>query len=168
MIEGVDVASAKAARVSDEVAKLEGHFVHEAEGAAARGLGELNSVRLELGERVGGQALSAEFGLDGLDEVGAKWAEIRASNTCSEDGEQRAGVREQETLLPVDPEQVQIPVAVGRGEFAERERTAAEQIEHLLRAAHDHAANLAPAVGSSGCRFVLVDQPAEKIAAAHA
>ena len=80
MVEDVDVASFEAARVSDEVSKLEGHLVHEAEGAAARGLGELNTVGLELGERVGGQALSAEFGLDGIDEVVAKWAEIRASN----------------------------------------------------------------------------------------
>ncbi len=57
--------------------------------------------------------------------------------------------------------------SVGGSSLSVSERPA-EQIEHLLRAAHDHAANLAPAVGSSGCRFVLVDQPAEKIAAAHA
>jgi hypothetical protein len=30
-------------------------------------------------------------------------------------------MREQDALLPVDPEQVQIPVVVGRREFAERD-----------------------------------------------
>jgi hypothetical protein len=54
VVEGVDVASADAARVSDEVSKLEGHLVHEAESAATRGLGELYAVRLDVGEGVGG------------------------------------------------------------------------------------------------------------------
>src|SRR2546429_7017451 len=105
MVEDVDVASAEAACVSDEVSKLEGHFVHEAKGAAARGLGELNTVGLELGERVDGQVFGAELALDGRDEIVPDRAEVRAPNTGSEDREQRAGVGEQETLLPVDPEQ---------------------------------------------------------------
>jgi len=122
VVEGVDVGSAEAARVRDEVSKLESHLVHEAKGASARGLSEPNTVRLKLGEGVGRQVLCAELGLDGRDEVVADRAEIRAMNACPEDGEQRAGVCEQETLLPVDPEQVQIPVVVGRREFVERDR----------------------------------------------
>src|SRR6266508_1080508 len=74
-----------------------------------------HSVGLGTGGRA--QALRAEFGLDGIDEVVAKRAEIRAANTCPEDVEQRAGVGEQDALLAVDPEQVQIPVVVGRREL---------------------------------------------------
>ena len=110
MVEDVDVASFEAARVSDEVSKLEGHLVHEAKGAAARGLGELNTLGLELGERVVAQVFGVQLALDGRDEIVPDWAEVRAPNTCSEDREQCVGVGEQETLLPVDPEQVQIPV----------------------------------------------------------
>jgi hypothetical protein len=54
VVEDVGVASAEAARASDEVSKLEGHLAHEAEGAAAPRLREADAVRLELGERVGG------------------------------------------------------------------------------------------------------------------
>ncbi len=92
VVEDVDVAPAEAACLSDEVSKLEGHLVHEAERASARRLGETNTVRLKLGERVGRQALRAKLGLDGRDEVVVDRAEIRAMNACSEDGEQRAGV----------------------------------------------------------------------------
>jgi len=74
VVEGVDVASAKTARVSDEVSKLEGHLVQEAQRAAARGLGKPNTVGLKLGERVGRQALCAELDFDGRDEVGAERA----------------------------------------------------------------------------------------------
>jgi hypothetical protein len=109
------------ARVSDEVSKLEGHLVHEAEGASARSPGELNTVRLELGERIGGQAFGAELRLDGGDEIVPDRAEVGPPNIRSEDREQCAGVGEQDALLPVDPEQVQIPVVLGRREFAERE-----------------------------------------------
>lgn len=71
--------------VSDDVSKLEGHLSHEAEGAATRGLREPNTVRLKLGERVGGQVLCAEFGFDRVNEVSAERAKIRATHTCSED-----------------------------------------------------------------------------------
>jgi len=46
VVRGVDVASADTTGVGDEVSKLEGHLGHEAEDAAVRGLGELNTVRL--------------------------------------------------------------------------------------------------------------------------
>jgi hypothetical protein len=51
VVKDVDVAPAEAACLSDEVSKLEGHLVHEAERAATRRLGETNTVRLKLGER---------------------------------------------------------------------------------------------------------------------
>jgi len=50
-------------------------------------------------------------------------------------------VSEQEALLAADPEKVQIPVVLARSGLAERD-LAAEKIEHLLRAPHDHPANL--------------------------
>ena len=53
MVEGVDVAVAEAAGISDLVAKVDGHLVHEAEGASACRLGETNGVRVELVERGG-------------------------------------------------------------------------------------------------------------------
>jgi hypothetical protein len=85
VVEKVDLAAAEAARVSDEVSELEGHLVHEAEGAAARGLGEPSIVRSKLRERVGGEVLCAELGLDGIDEIVAERAEIRAANARPED-----------------------------------------------------------------------------------
>lgn len=57
MVERVDVAVAEAAGISDLVAKVDGHLVHEAEDAAASRLGETNGVRVELIERGGRQAL---------------------------------------------------------------------------------------------------------------
>ncbi len=53
---------------------------------------------------------------------------------------------EEEALLPLDPDEVQVPVVVGRRELAEGDGAAAEEIEHLLGAPHDHPANL-PAIG---------------------
>jgi hypothetical protein len=53
MVEGVDVAVAEAAGISDLVAEVDGHLVHEAEGAAACCFGETNGVRVELAERGG-------------------------------------------------------------------------------------------------------------------
>jgi hypothetical protein len=47
-------------------------------------------------------------------------------------------VGEQETLLALDPDEVQIPVLIARSGLAERDVAAAEKIEHLLRAPHDH------------------------------
>ena len=78
---------------------------------------------LEFGTFVGGHCNDAITGiaLDGRDEIVPDRAEVRAPNACSEDREQCVGVCEQETLLPVDPEQVQLPVVVGRRELAERE-----------------------------------------------
>jgi len=51
---------------------------------------------------------------------------------------------EQETLLPLDPNKVQVPIIVGRQELAEHDRAGVEQIEHLLRAAHDHSGEPTP------------------------
>jgi hypothetical protein len=47
------------------------------------------------------------------------------ANARPEDGEQRAGMGEQDALLPVDPERVQVPIVVGRRELAERDFAAA-------------------------------------------
>ena len=56
-VEGADVAVAEAACISDSVAKVDGHLVHEAEGAAACRLCQANSVRIEPAEAVERQAL---------------------------------------------------------------------------------------------------------------
>jgi len=93
-----------------------------------------------------GESFGAQFGLDRLDDVVAKRSEISDPDPGPEDGEQRSGVGEQEALVAVDPGTVQIPVVVAWSGLAERD-LAAEKIEHLLRAPHDHPANL-PAHGA--------------------
>jgi len=87
VVDVVDVAAAQAVLVGDDPSELERHFGHEAEGAAARGLGELDTVRLESRECVGGQVFGAELALDGRDEIVPDRAEVRPANTCSEDRE---------------------------------------------------------------------------------
>jgi len=76
VVEIVDVAVAQTACVTDDPAELEGHFGHEAEGAAARGLCEQKIVWLKTRERVGGKAFCAKLDLDRLDEVAAELPEI--------------------------------------------------------------------------------------------
>ena len=71
---------------------------------------------------------------------------------------------EQKALLALDPEKVQIPVVVARSGLAERD-FAAEKIEHLLRAPHDHRANLPAHGADSRSDAVLMDQPAEQVLA---
>jgi hypothetical protein len=56
-VEGADVAVAEAAGISHSVSKVDGHLVHEPEGAAASRLCKTNGVRVELAERIGRQAL---------------------------------------------------------------------------------------------------------------
>src|SRR6266511_6160825 len=63
-------------------------------------------------EKVSAGRLCAELGLDRLDEVVAEWAEIRNVDTYSEDREEGARVGEQQTSLPLDPDDVQVPVVV--------------------------------------------------------
>ena len=87
VVDVVDVAAAQAALVGDDRSELEPHFGHEAEGAAARGLRELDAVRLESRECVGGKAFCAELGLDGFDEIATERAEIRDVDTYAEDRE---------------------------------------------------------------------------------
>jgi hypothetical protein len=81
--------------------------------------GEVPGLGLELGERVGRQALGAQLGLDECGEGAADRAEIGDLNRRSEYREQRAGVGEQEAFLPGDPEQVQVPVVFCWSELAE-------------------------------------------------
>jgi hypothetical protein len=73
----------------------------------------------------------------------------------------------QETLLPLDPDKVQVPVIVGRRELAEHDRAGVEQIEHLLCAAHDHPANLHQSVARSCGKLVFVDHTPEQITTRH-
>jgi hypothetical protein len=98
VVEIVDVVAAEAALVGDDPAELERHLGHEAERAAARGLGKPKIVALELGERVGGESFRAELSLDRVDEVVAERTKIRDMNACPENREQGAGVGEQEGL----------------------------------------------------------------------
>src|SRR5712691_7873501 len=77
-VEDADIAVAEAACISDSVSKVDSHLVHESESAAACRLGESNAVRVELGEGIGRQGLCAKFRLDGVDQVGADRAQIRA------------------------------------------------------------------------------------------
>jgi hypothetical protein len=63
-------------------------------------------------------------------------------DTGPKHGEERAVVGEQKTLLPLDPDEVQVPVLVARRKLAEHELAIAQQIEPLLGATHDDTANL--------------------------
>src|SRR6266540_2818186 len=164
VVEMVYVGAAETALVSDDPSEFERHLGHEADRAAVRGLRKPN-IAVEFGECVGGKSFRAEFSLDRVDEVVAERAEIRDMNASPENREQGAGVGEEEALLPLDPYEVQVPVVVARRELAEDELAAAEQIEHLLRAPHDHPSNL-PATPSGSRGLVFVDQPAEQIVAA--
>jgi hypothetical protein len=47
-------------------------------------------------------------------------------------------MREEQARAPVDPEEVGIPVVVGRWRVDERDRLLAEQVEQLAGAADDH------------------------------
>jgi len=49
--------------------ELERHLLHVSERASTRGLGDPNVVGTKLGERVSGESLGAQFGLDHLDDV---------------------------------------------------------------------------------------------------
>jgi hypothetical protein len=69
VVEIVDVAAAEPTLVGDVPSELERHLGHEAERAAARGLGKSKIVALELEERVGGESFRAELSLDRVDEV---------------------------------------------------------------------------------------------------
>jgi hypothetical protein len=60
--------------------------------------------------------------------------------------EQRAGVDEEETAVPIDPEHVRVPVVVARRLLGWSDG-ASEQIEELLRAANDHGPSGANSTG---------------------
>jgi hypothetical protein len=92
--------------------------------------------------------------LDGLDRVGADRAQIRFPYPGQEDREQCSGVREEEALPAIEPEQVRVPVLVSSRQLREGDSKAAEQIEHPPRAPQDHWRKLASVVvANSGGRL---------------
>src|SRR6266568_269461 len=80
LVEAADVAVLEAASVGDDPLEFERHFRHESEGASVRGLGNPDAVSLQIRERVSRQILCSELGLDGVDEVVAERAEVRAAD----------------------------------------------------------------------------------------
>src|SRR4051812_25984469 len=110
--DGAGVTAAEAAGGGDGVVDVDGHVVHEAEHAAARGLRDLKRSRVELPERVRCQPLRVECGLDDADNVRPERAQLRRARARDEDGKERASVREQQALAPLEPEDVRVPVLV--------------------------------------------------------
>lgn len=98
-----------------------------------------------------GSPFHAQLSLDRLDEVAAERAEIGDVDARPEHGDEGAAMGEKETLLALDPDEVQVPVLVARRQVAQGELATVQQVEHLLGATHDHTANL-PTAGS---RFTL-------------
>ena len=109
------VAAVESAVVGDVPLEFGRHLFHEPERASARGLRDPNVIAVKLRERLGGESFRFQLGLDRLDDVVAQRTQIRHTDASPEHGEQRAGVGEQETFLPLDPAEVQIPVVVARG-----------------------------------------------------
>lgn len=110
----------------------------------------------ELGEGIERQLLGTQLGLDRIYEVDAHWAQVAAADVGVEHREECAAMREQQTLATIDLEQVQIPVTVGRVELDERHLLPAQQVEHLLRAAHDHRPQTLPATIGDRMRALIV------------
>jgi len=68
-------------------------------------------------------------------DVRTEWAEVGSADIEGEYREERPGVREQQALLALDPEEVQVPVVLGRAQVGEGRGSDAEQGERLRRAA---------------------------------
>ncbi len=69
VVELVDVDAVEPAVVGDVPLEFKRHLLHVSERASTRGLGDPNVVGTKLGERVSGESLGAQFGLDHLDDV---------------------------------------------------------------------------------------------------
>jgi hypothetical protein len=106
VVELVDVGGVESAVVGDVRLEFERHLLHEPERVSARGLRGPNVMAVKLRERVGWWSFRSQRGLDCFHDVVAQRMQIRDTDAGPEHGEQRAGVGEQETLLPLDPEEV--------------------------------------------------------------
>src|SRR5205085_10983045 len=76
----------------------------------AGGLGDLKVVGVKAAEHVAWQTFIEQGGCEQIDDAALERAQIRGADGGDEEREQRARVGDQETLAPVEPEQVRIPV----------------------------------------------------------
>ena len=159
---------AQATLVGDDPSELERHFGHEAEGAAARRLRELEPVRLERCERFGGKALGAELCLDGLNEVIAKRTEIRNVDSDPEYRQQGARVGEQKTLLPFDQTRFRHQSSfVGGSSLSVTDRPPSRSSIFFVQRTTARRTDQ-PAPTCSRCGAVFMDQSAEEVTALNA
>lgn len=139
VVERADVADVDPALELDLVAEVEGHLVHEPEDAATRRPRDMDVFGVESTENVARQALRAKLFLDGSDNVRTRRAQLGEADVYAKDGKQRVGVGDQQTLAPIDPEHVGVPVVVARRLFGQGDATP-EQAEQLLCAPQYHRA----------------------------
>jgi hypothetical protein len=92
VVQNARVALVEAAGVRDRVLQVGRHVVHEAEDGAARGLGYLDGVWIELTEGVSGEPLRGEFRLDRRHDERPERAKVAGSDVGGEHREQRPGV----------------------------------------------------------------------------
>jgi hypothetical protein len=93
---------------------------------------------VELPESVVCESCDTEVLLDEPHDVRPDRADVSLSDVGNEHGEERPGVREQEALPTVDPQQVHVPVVGRRWHFGEVSRGDTEERQHLRRTAEDH------------------------------
>jgi hypothetical protein len=83
---------------------------HVAKHLAAGRPRQPDGVRVECAESVGGELFVGERLVDhGRDEPSDR-PQVADANVCRQDGEQRFGVRELQTLAPLDPDEIGVPV----------------------------------------------------------
>jgi hypothetical protein len=110
LVQLAEVKMCQAASIADGHLTEERHVVHAPQHAAVRGLGQDQLLRAQVSERCWRQALAAEFPLGQLGDQTAGCTQVHCAHAWLEDRKQGGGVREQQALAPVKPEQVGIPV----------------------------------------------------------
>ncbi len=128
----------KAAGPIGSPSDLERHLVHDAKHNLAGGLGDLKIVGVKAAEHVARQTFIEQGGCEQIDDAALERAQIGGADGGDEEREQRARVGDQETLAPVEPEQVRIPVVALWRRLDQPDRLLPEQIEQLGAAADDH------------------------------
>lgn len=141
-------------------------------GFRGHGLGDLKILGVKAAEHVDRQTFIEQGGCEQIDDAALERAQIGDADGGNEEREQRARVGDQKTLAPVEPEQVRLPVVALWRRLDQPDRLLAEQSEQLPGAADDHLREPNLAGGEYGPQLrgepILVDQPAENVAAAHA
>lgn len=137
----------------EHVVEVTRDLVHDPEYPSARGLRDPDICRFERAEHRCRKGLVVERSGDRVDEQRADRIEVVLADIRHKNRESGARVCDEQTLAPVEPQQVQIPVVVAGFDLGERRRTEAEQLQRFDRAAKNHGNTL---VGPSGADAILI------------